>query len=498
MSMLKSIPSHLTCSFYIQRYLEGESKDRALDKDFIYLYSEHDRDNWAQVMDATRQMCGNDASWGGKEAVTYRHFIVSPDPKDGVDLATLKSLTMQWAQEMFGNNDAECVPGRLGLYQAAIVYHDDNDKGIMHAHIVVNCTHLTLGRRLHISNDDSDMMADRLQEISKEHGLSCFDNDLSKSKRLTRGSYLTRTERGLIKAEHFSWKEDLRDKIKISRRLSKDESGFIKRLDMLGVKAEKITRFTLVPKNGQTYTPEEHEALLEKLSEVSDHAAMFEGGFEAVARNEGELADIHTTAKLLGLTCDVKSQDYLYAHSKNPTRWKAYGYRLGRNYMLDDIAYMRDVAVAEGRVPSADTTQKIDAFIERVGFETIAHIEGDTTIKDVACLLQINDRHRISCDADYDKLLRTYAIKIKHAGKAESAHLESYKSAYRDVKKAKETAEAIGIFEGKEKPAGSRKRIRSAVETGGSKSTQRNLNTSSVRSPKRGVTPKKAQPKRQP
>ena len=43
---------------------------------------------------------------------TYKHYVVSPDPKDGISLESLRDLASSWAEEHFPD------------YEVAIVYHD--------------------------------------------------------------------------------------------------------------------------------------------------------------------------------------------------------------------------------------------------------------------------------------------------------------------------------------------------------------------------------------
>lgn|GEM_PF-4130546 len=65
---------------------------------------------------------GQHASWRGEPARTFRHFVLSQDPGDDIDLAALR--------------------------EHAIAYHDDNVRGIPHAHIVVNNANLRTGYRM--------------------------------------------------------------------------------------------------------------------------------------------------------------------------------------------------------------------------------------------------------------------------------------------------------------------------------------------------------------
>lgn len=135
MPMLKTIAGH-TSARGICRYLTR--KNRALANDYINIdVPEGIRDfDWAETMDATRRSFGNDLPWRGKRVRTYKHYVVSPDPRDGIALEALRDLATSWAQEHFSE------------YEVAIVYHDDNEHDIPHAHVVVNNTNIETGRRL--------------------------------------------------------------------------------------------------------------------------------------------------------------------------------------------------------------------------------------------------------------------------------------------------------------------------------------------------------------
>ena len=231
--MLFSKSSHLSCAFSIQDYLEFDGeRERALGHDFVNLYTELERRRWAETMDRTRRMHGNDASWRGKQAVTYQHFMISPDPADGCDLDTLRSLALEWVHEFFGTEDGEA--GVLGNYEVAIVYHDDNERGIPHAHVVVNNTDLDTGRRLHIDANESKLLADRLQDMARERGLSFFDNSKPKHERVRRGSFVTRAERRRIAEGKWCYKQDLRDMVDIARRAATNEAEFVSSLEKMG------------------------------------------------------------------------------------------------------------------------------------------------------------------------------------------------------------------------------------------------------------------------
>lgn len=137
--LVKCINGHTGCAA-TERYLERDG--RAIGHDFINLACIEREDGsvigWAAEMDEFRSLYGNDEPYRGKPAITYRHYIVSPDLADKIDLERLRELSIAWAQKHFGE------------YQVAVVYHDDNEHAIPHAHIVVNNTNIETGKRLHV------------------------------------------------------------------------------------------------------------------------------------------------------------------------------------------------------------------------------------------------------------------------------------------------------------------------------------------------------------
>ena len=99
-SIAKAISGH-TNRQKVKSYLE--KRNRALARDFFNLswdernmegYDETMKDavEWADEMDATRVRCGNDEPYEGRRARTYKHFIISPDPDDHIDLPARANL----------------------------------------------------------------------------------------------------------------------------------------------------------------------------------------------------------------------------------------------------------------------------------------------------------------------------------------------------------------------------------------------------------------------
>ena len=242
MPILKPISGHGSTGG-IRRYLEKGG--RALARDLFNLsYDERDAGAlgedakeacaWDAEMDATRAAFGTDAPWRGKPARTFKHFVLSPDPGDDIDLATLRELACSWALRHFGD------------HEIAIVYHDDNARGIPHAHIVVNNANLRTGYRMQTQHPE-DLNRD-LQDMARERGLSGLSNDRapespSKARgragaggpRSRRSVYLGRAEKEIMRSGGYSWVGDIRARVALAKTTARDEAEFFGILDALGV-----------------------------------------------------------------------------------------------------------------------------------------------------------------------------------------------------------------------------------------------------------------------
>jgi hypothetical protein len=225
MPILKPISGHTSCAG-IYRYLTKDG--RALAHDYINLDAPEEGDfDWATAMDETRHAYRNDTPWGDKPARTYKHYVISPDPGDAVSLERLRELTVAWAQEAFPD------------YEVAIVYHDDNENRIPHAHVVVNNTNLVTGRRL--QDPDPRALKHRLQAMAKSRNL--HDLDTQEKERFGKRfppptmqrDYVRRAERELVASGDYSWVADIRARVGIARSIARSEGEFRNALSAIGV-----------------------------------------------------------------------------------------------------------------------------------------------------------------------------------------------------------------------------------------------------------------------
>lgn len=395
MTMLQRKACHEACACHIQSYLEWDgSRPRALAKRFINLMPGTEQLDWARAMDDFRVMFGNDKDWNGQKAVTYQHFVISPDPNDDISIDDLMDLAQDWAQEFFGT---DLEPGKLGQYQVAIVAHDDGTNGVRHAHVIVNNTDLASTKRLQISNSDNDALWDRLQEMSEERGLSRMDDartyrkqkaaeDKARKRLISSGRYQTKVERELARSGHHSWKQDLANYVKIARRTSKD------------------------------------------LDEFEECLARFGVGIRETINAKGEL-------------------DLIYSHPSNPTRWQCSGYRLGLSYTREML--MGEMQLDHSRYPARDphVRERAAAYAMRSFVEGLesAHVQAHgIDLEDLARALHTNDRYGIRCLEDYKRALDSCASRKAAAPNDQSR--KRFAKEDKALRHALEVAEHADLF----------------------------------------------------
>lgn len=237
MPILKPISGHTSVAPAMRYLTKG---NRALAIDYINIDAPStDRErigfDWAAVMDETRREFGNDTPWRGSRVRTYKHYIVSPDPDDEIGLEALRELATSWAREHFGS------------HEVAIVYHDDNGRGIPHAHVVVNNTSLETGRRL--QDPDPRALNHSLQRMAAERSLRHFA-DIADLKGVTaraekmsirirskslQHEYVRRAEAELAAKGEYSWVADIRARVRIARTVARNEAEFRGALSAMGI-----------------------------------------------------------------------------------------------------------------------------------------------------------------------------------------------------------------------------------------------------------------------
>lgn len=149
--MLKTLVRKNGGCAQIKNYLERDGRAVTFD-----CSPDVDPKRWDESFDLVRK------AWGKDTGRKYYHFIVSPDPKDGINVQAARELAYAWVENRYPDS------------QWAIETHIDN--GIPHAHIVMNSVCPTTGKKLHLSNSDVRRDACELQRLCKERGVSAFDN----------------------------------------------------------------------------------------------------------------------------------------------------------------------------------------------------------------------------------------------------------------------------------------------------------------------------------
>ena len=223
----------------IENYLGGAS--RALATDLINIWQRPDQ-TWGEAMDDARK-----GLYRRDNARTFAHIVLSPDKNDDVTLEQMRDLATTWAEEFFGMDDpAICAA------QVAIVYHDDNAREIMHAHIIVNNVNLSpegAGKSIRPTAKQWREMTSRAQELAWERGMRGFDAsrksvdakhaDRTELRgRAQKSERPTLAERNMGKDGRRSWKQEIREAIQVACNVSSTPEQVIAHLERAGIVCE--------------------------------------------------------------------------------------------------------------------------------------------------------------------------------------------------------------------------------------------------------------------
>ena len=279
MPELKPINGHTPSRRPLRTYLEGQNGERALAKDFFRI-EEFDRERglaWSDLMDEKRARCLR-RNRNGQRQTSFIHYVVSPDPRDKVQLPELRQLIDEWVREYLD----DC--------QVAVVYHSDNAHNILHAHIVVNNVDLAKGGSFtnRLTPRFRARMNNGLQNMALERGWRAFSADhesLTGDEMSARGKNVSQRggdprwrdhaamrspadksrggfgsvaampkpqapakgpERRRDKAQHgaggmeeregyVSWKQEIQDRVDVARAISRSEREFRRALETMGI-----------------------------------------------------------------------------------------------------------------------------------------------------------------------------------------------------------------------------------------------------------------------
>jgi|GEM_PF-277548 len=249
MPILKQIAGHGSC-VRLQRYLE--KSDRALARDLFNFDGVPDPDHnvepdpvsrfdWTETMDKIRKEEGNDLPWKGKEARTFKHFVLSPltHRRNGPPFAE-RTLPGMGAQVL------PRLPRRDRLSRRQREPHPP-------------CAHRREQHERGHGQEDAHRRPARAQPGAAgdggEAGAQCSEQReaeaphripaplVERNRRPSEaadpaGDLSRRAERRAEKAGGYSWVADIRSRVNVAKNLARSEREFRRILGMMGVDME--------------------------------------------------------------------------------------------------------------------------------------------------------------------------------------------------------------------------------------------------------------------
>lgn len=209
--------------FYLEFGHEAEES-----RVIAYAHSDHvaseDPSEWSKSFEAVRQM------WGKADGRQYYHYVFSPDPEDKLSPEECRDMASEWIEKS--------IPGS----QWIVAVHNDNNRAIVHAHVVVNAVHPETGDKLQISAKDWNHMSELKNEICQAHGLGTTETVFEHLRNNRWESQSNAREAAIAQMKKRgarSWVEDIRNQIDRAANESHSWSDFMERLNRNGV---RVTR----------------------------------------------------------------------------------------------------------------------------------------------------------------------------------------------------------------------------------------------------------------
>lgn len=185
-----------------------------------------DSRSYAQQFRETARLYGKGDRF---EERKYYHFKLSCDRADGVSAADHHEYAEALAKKLF--------PG----YECVIATHSDTDTA--HSHIIVNAVSFETGKKLDIRNAAYGRMKDAANDLGAERGFTTLDFRKPARERITTQERLVELKGGT------SWKEELREVIRLAKQDTKTMPEFEKYLNEYGVELTRNTAKTIAYKH---------------------------------------------------------------------------------------------------------------------------------------------------------------------------------------------------------------------------------------------------------
>lgn len=205
------------------------SPDKAAVYDVIDMAAGRTAAQLADEMEEVQKCYGKAQDWDSRK---YYHFKLSPNPEDKASVEAVQAAAIEIAEQYFDG------------FQCVISTHVDTE--VIHAHIVVNSVSFRDGKMLHFTDSEYRDVKDAANEIGKKYGMSELDwRKATAEKRAKLELEVTKEEHWLYDRGESTWKDDLRELIRLARDRTDNMVAFEDYLESYGVELTRNTGRTI-------------------------------------------------------------------------------------------------------------------------------------------------------------------------------------------------------------------------------------------------------------
>ena len=347
---------------------------------------------WYELMDRDRELFGTTQSTNGKKPLTFKHYVLAPDPKDNLTPEHLENFIDEWLEKGF------CTEESGGKFQVAVEMHNDNGK--LHAHVVFNNINLNKewekGKRItgYLTPNMLKQTQDLVNQLAAKRGWHNF---------LEKDAEDTEKAKSMLSDELI----DINEISHETKILQNKQKEFFERNN--GVNPQEYYRRPIdIAANGSinatrkgSYINKQEAEILKK--QGWSYKEDIRKCIDIAVYLSSNLDEFYRVLRCLNLPCKINNRgEFVFSHPKETKRMFT-GYKLGWLYTRKGV--IQRLQIKESQVVNQAKRKYYTGKLAGIGVVAVYHYDTDLNIHELAKVAGINSKYNIWDNEDYDKRL---------------------------------------------------------------------------------------------